>query len=89
MFLEFLKIFVIFDKIYFSYYYGYLVRIGVFMVDWDGVYLFFYNIEVYREIVRIILWVNGVEKLEIRFDGCYFIYDDIFVVIVLELFVND
>lgn len=89
MFLSFLKIFVIFDNIYFGYYYGYLESMGVYMVDWDGIYLFFYNIEVNGEKVIIILRVNGVIKFEMRFDGCYFEYDDIFVVIVLELFLND
>lgn len=86
---DFLRIFIVFSWIYFSYYYGYLGSIGIFMVDWDGIYIFFYNIEVNWGLVWIDLRVNGVEKFEMRFDGCYFGYDDIFVLVVLELLFND
>lgn len=65
------------------------MRTGAFTADRDGVYLFLYNIEAYREIVRTTLRVNGVEKLETRSDGRHSTYDDTSAVTVLELSVND
>lgn len=81
--------FIVFNCVYLGYYYGYLMSIGKFIVDCDGVYVFLYNIEVVGFVVNIVLVVNGNVKVEIRFDGCYMGYDDMFVVIVLELVFGD
>lgn len=80
---------VIFNKTHSNYHHGYSVSTGIFTADRDGVYLFLYNIEARREIVRTNLRVDGVKKFETRSDGRHSNFDDTSAVTVLELSVND
>uniref|UniRef100_A0A8W8I9T9 C1q domain-containing protein n=1 Tax=Magallana gigas TaxID=29159 RepID=A0A8W8I9T9_MAGGI len=80
---------VVFSRIYSSYHHGYSGSTGIFTADRDGIYIFLYNIEANRGLVRTDLRVNGVEKFETRSDGRHSGYDDTSAVAVLELSSND
>ncbi|XP_062584971.1 uncharacterized protein LOC134246608 isoform X1 [Saccostrea cucullata] len=80
---------VVYDKAFGGYLHGYSTTSGVFTADRDGLYLFLYNTEAYKEIVRTAITVNGVEKFETRSDGRRTEYDDTSAVTLLQLFSND
>lgn len=80
---------VVFSRIYSSYHHGYSGSTGIFTADRDGIYIFLYNIEANRGLVRTDLRVNGVENFETRSDGRHSGYDDTSAVAVLELSSND